>query len=210
MASIDTRIMLTDLSGMGRYLRVRTFDDRMTITDESTGQIMMIALTVSMSGDNKGDQTAATVPLETVWGIDSTNVKGATEELSGELGAIGSVGYIIREADPLLAGATVLSEMPAGILKNSLGTGILVIATAEDFPTLNQDTTGSAAKLTTARLIAGKSFDGSADITLDASDVGALPALTPISVSAPATDLATALTLINQLRSALISNNIVA
>src|SRR5581483_6303543 len=37
---------------------------------------------------------------------------------------------------------------------------------ATDVPTLNQNTTGSAAKLTTARTIAGTSFDGSANITL--------------------------------------------
>ncbi len=36
---------------------------------------------------------------------------------------------------------------------------------AADIPTLNQNTTGSAAKLTTARTIAGNSFDGSANIT---------------------------------------------
>lgn len=34
------------------------------------------------------------------------------------------------------------------------------------FPTLNQNTTGSAAKLTTARTISGVSFDGSANITI--------------------------------------------
>ena len=37
---------------------------------------------------------------------------------------------------------------------------------AADVPTLNQNTTGSAAKLTTARTIAGTSFDGSANVTL--------------------------------------------
>jgi hypothetical protein len=36
---------------------------------------------------------------------------------------------------------------------------------AGDVPTLNQNTTGSAAKLTTARTIAGNSFDGSANTT---------------------------------------------
>jgi len=36
---------------------------------------------------------------------------------------------------------------------------------AADIPTLNQNTTGSAAKLTTARTIWGQSFDGSANVT---------------------------------------------
>ena len=38
-------------------------------------------------------------------------------------------------------------------------------------PILNQNTTGSAAKLTTARTIAGVSFDGSANISLSVSDL---------------------------------------
>ena len=40
---------------------------------------------------------------------------------------------------------------------------------AADIPTLNQNTTGSAAKLTTARNINGVGFDGSADITVPAA-----------------------------------------
>lgn len=38
--------------------------------------------------------------------------------------------------------------------------------TPASYPTLNQNTTGSAAKLTTARMINGISFDGTADITV--------------------------------------------
>ncbi len=48
------------------------------------------------------------------------------------------------------------------------------------FPTLNQSTTGNAAtatKLATARLIAGVSFDGTADITLGYSGLTGLPTL---------------------------------
>lgn len=57
------------------------------------------------------------------------------------------------------------SALATGILKSTTTTGALSIAVAGDFPTLNQNTTGSAAKLTTARSIGGVSFDGSADIT---------------------------------------------
>lgn len=42
------------------------------------------------------------------------------------------------------------------------------------FPTLNQNTTGSAAKLTTARKINGTNFDGSADIVAPSSPINAL------------------------------------
>ncbi|MEP7196068.1 MAG: hypothetical protein ABI851_06070 [Saprospiraceae bacterium] len=57
------------------------------------------------------------------------------------------------------------SALASGILKSTTGTGALSIAIAGDFPILNQNTTGSAATLTTARFIYGGSFNGSADVT---------------------------------------------
>lgn len=56
------------------------------------------------------------------------------------------------------------SALATGILKSTTSTGALSIATAGDYPTLNQNTTGSAATLTTARLLAGNSFNGSANV----------------------------------------------
>lgn len=58
-----------------------------------------------------------------------------------------------------------LASLATGILKNTTGTGIPSIAVAGDFPTFNQNTTGSAATLTTSRSIYGNSFNGSADLT---------------------------------------------
>lgn len=74
---------------------------------------------------------------------------------------------------------TSLAGLTTGILKNTTGTGIPSIAVAgtdyltpsgsaanlNSFPTLNQNTTGSAATLTTSREIGGTSFNGSANIT---------------------------------------------
>lgn len=69
---------------------------------------------------------------------------------------------------------TQLSGLATGILKNTTGTGIPSIAVASDFPTLNQNTSGSAASLTTARTIGtltgdatstGSNFNGSANNT---------------------------------------------
>ena len=57
------------------------------------------------------------------------------------------------------------SALATGILKSTTTTGALSIAVAGDFPTLNQNTTGSAATLTTARSVYGNSFNGSADLT---------------------------------------------
>lgn len=68
---------------------------------------------------------------------------------------------------------TLLSGLTTGILKNTTGTGVPSIAVAGDFPTLNQNTTGSAATLTTGRTIAitgdlaytSPSFNGSGNVT---------------------------------------------
>lgn len=57
------------------------------------------------------------------------------------------------------------SALATGILKSTTTTGALSIAVAGDFPTLNQNTTGSAATLTTPRAIYGNNFDGSAALT---------------------------------------------
>lgn len=62
-----------------------------------------------------------------------------------------------------------MSGLTTGILKNTTTTGVPSIAIAADFPTLNQNTTGSAATLTTPRAINGTSFDGSAAITVTAA-----------------------------------------
>ena len=65
------------------------------------------------------------------------------------------------------------SALTTGILKSTTTTGALSIAVAADFPTLNQNTTGSAATLTTGRTIAitgdlaytSPLFDGSTNVT---------------------------------------------
>jgi hypothetical protein len=71
--------------------------------------------------------------------------------------------------DAGLSGAQFLGALGTGIVKNTTTTGVLSIAVAGDFPTLNQNTTGSAATLTTPRAINGVNFDGSAPITVAAA-----------------------------------------
>ena len=76
---------------------------------------------------------------------------------------------------------TSLAGLATGILKNTTITGVPSIAAAWDFPTLNQNTTGSAATITTARTIAGVSFDGSANIAIAStglSDTASIALLT--------------------------------
>lgn len=73
--------------------------------------------------------------------------------------------YIVQTATNAPANAQILASLGTGIVKNTTTTGVLSIAVAGDFPTLNQNTTGSAATLTTPRAIYGNNFDGSAALT---------------------------------------------
>lgn len=71
--------------------------------------------------------------------------------------------------DTGLSAAQFLGALGTGIVKNTTTTGVLSIAVSGDFPTLNQNTSGSAATLTTPRAINGVNFDGSAPITVTAA-----------------------------------------
>ena len=85
-------------------------------------------------------------------------------------------------ADAGLSAAQFLGALGTGIVKNTTTTGVLSIAVAGDFPTLNQSTTGSAATLTTPRAIMGTNFDGSAAITAFSSTVS-LTNASPLSMT---------------------------
>jgi len=78
----------------------------------------------NLSGTNTGDQT-----------------------LAGLGGAPVGAKYIVQTADATLTGEQALGALGTGILKNTTTTGVLSIAIAVDFPTLNQNTTGTAAGL---------------------------------------------------------------
>ncbi len=75
--------------------------------------------------------------------------------------------------DSGLSGAQFLGALTTGILKNTTTTGVLSIAIAGDFPTLNQNTTGTASAWTTGRTISitgdlaytSPSIDGSGNVT---------------------------------------------
>ena len=73
--------------------------------------------------------------------------------------------YTLPDASTTILTKNYTGALATGIIKNTTSSGELTIAVPADFPTLNQNTTGSAATLTTARSIHGGSFNGSADVT---------------------------------------------
>jgi len=89
-------------------------------------------------------------------GLDSNNkIVKATSTSHDEVTLAGTPDYITISGQEITRNAIDLANDVTGTLA------------AGNVATLNQDTTGSAATLTTARNIAGVAFDGSADISLN-------------------------------------------
>lgn len=88
--------------------------------------------------------TTGTIRFEGI-GTNTGNTKILTTDASGNL--------TTRVFSNLLSGE--LASLSTGILKSTTGTGALSIATAGDFPVLNQNTTGNAATVTTNANLTG-------------------------------------------------------
>lgn len=79
----------------------------------------------NLSGSNTGDQTIS---------------------ITGDVTASGSTGALTATVTKI--NGTSLASLGTGIVKNTTGTGVPSIAVAADFPTLNQNTTGTASNVT--------------------------------------------------------------
>jgi hypothetical protein len=83
----------------------------------------------------------------------------------------GASGVATRLAGNTAAAKRFLIQTGDGTISAAPSWGTIAVG---DVPTLNQNTTGSAATLTTGRLINGVSFNGSADITITANTTNAI------------------------------------
>jgi hypothetical protein len=119
-------------------------------TSSTTGTVTSVSV-VSSNGFAGTVANATTTPAITL-----------TTSITGVLKGNGTALSAATSGTDYSAGTSALST---GILKSTTTTGALSIAVAGDFPTLNQNTTGSAATLTTPRAIYGNNFDGSAALT---------------------------------------------
>jgi len=109
-------------------------------------------------------------------------------DISGDVDVDGTL-----ETDALTIGGTTLAEVISDTVGAMVGSntesGITVTYDDSDntldftVGTLNQNTTGSAATLTTARNIAGQAFDGSAAITIASTDLSNTSAIALLTAS---------------------------
>jgi len=143
---------LTGFGTAGQVIRTNATADGLEWGTISSGSgTVTSASVVSANGFAGTVATATTTPAITL----TTSIRGL---LKGN-------GTAISAATSGTDYSLGTSALATGILKSTTTTGALTIAIAEDFPTLNQNTTGSAATLTTARAIYGNDFNGSAALT---------------------------------------------
>lgn len=113
---------------------------------------------ISISGVQGPPGTVTAVSVTTANGLAGTSSGGSTPQLAlsttvtGVLKGNGTAISAATAGTDYSVGTAVLAT---GIVKNTTGTGALSIAIAADFPTLNQNTTGTAATVTTNANLTG-------------------------------------------------------
>ena len=122
----------------------------------------------TVSGGGSGDITGVTLAGDSGSASDTSANVDLTIAGGNAITTSGSSTTITINHDDTSSQASVDNSGSTYIQDVTLDTyGHVTGLTSAAIPTLNQDTTGSAATLTTARNIAGVAFDGSADISLN-------------------------------------------
>jgi hypothetical protein len=129
----------------------------------TTGQVLLANTSGAPTWGSVPSTGAVTSFQTSLSGLTPSTATTGAVTLAGTLGiSSGGTGETTRQAAiDALAGAVTSGQYLRGD-----GTDVVMSAIqAGDVPTLNQNTTGSAATLTTPRAIYGNNFNGSADLT---------------------------------------------
>ena len=138
----------------------------------STGVLTATSFTGAGTGLT-GTATSLSIGGNAATATSATNVSGTVAIANGGTGQTTAAAAITA-----LAGTQVSGQY---LRSNGTATALSAIQAA-DVPTLNQNTTGSAATLTTTRTLWGRNFNGSANVT------GALSSVTTLSMSGQLTN----------------------
>jgi len=143
-------------------------DDKVLIQDTSDSNNLKY---VDFSDFGSGDITGVTITTDSGGGSKAEETSG-----SADFSILGSNGVGVTNSGTTITAVAVPGEIDHDSLNNFVAAEHVDWAGSSagtihstNIPTLNQNTTGSAATLTTPRAINGVNFDGSAPITVTAA-----------------------------------------
>lgn len=124
---------------------------KVDLTDSVSSVFGRTGAVAAQTGDYSASQISGLGSLATQNGTFSgtssgTNTGDQTISISGDVTAASSSGALSATVTKI--NGTSLAALATGILKNTTTTGVPSIAVAADFPTLNQNTTGTASNVT--------------------------------------------------------------
>jgi hypothetical protein len=143
---------LSSLGGVASNLAITgatntkiTYDTKGLVTSGSAATTADIAVSTNKNYVTDAQQTVIGNTSGTNTGDNSTNslYSGLVTNATHTGDATGSTALTVVKIN-----GTLMSGLATGILKNTTSTGVPSIAIAADFPTLNQNTTGTAANVT--------------------------------------------------------------
>ena len=109
------------------------------------------------------------------------NTTGTSASFTGNLtGDVTSTGMATTVGK---INGTSLATLATGILKNTTTTGVPSIAVAGDFPTLNQNTTGTAASVTGTNVVTNSNLSQMATLTLKGNNTGIIANAADLTVA---------------------------
>jgi len=124
---------------------------KVDLTDSVSSVFGRTGAVVATTGDYSASQISGLGSLATQNGTFSgtssgTNTGDQSISITGDATAAASAGVLTATVTKI--NGTSLAGLATGILKNTTTTGVPSIAVAADFPTLNQNTTGTASNVT--------------------------------------------------------------
>lgn len=177
--SIAAQVLTLGFTGSIADSRLATISTAGKVANSATTATSANTASTIVLRDGSGNFAAGTITAALTGNADTATKWATARNLAGN-SVDGSANvafankFVVQgTADAGLSAAQFLGALATGIVKNTVTTGVLSIAVAGDFPTLNQNTTGTAAAWTTGRTLSitgdlaytSPSFDGSGNVT---------------------------------------------